>query len=205
MAPPTLPLEAGIAAVRLARAEAEAEVLRQRARRAGPVPGLEEVRGTFVSVLREGELRGCVGFPEPSDPLHRVVPEAARQAVRDPRFEPLRPREVGLATFEVSVLTPPRPLAVPRPEELPGLVRVGEHGLVVRAGRRKGLLLPQVAMEHGLTAEGFLSACCAKAGLDPEAWRWDGLQWHVFEAQAFRELTSGGPVLEASHERPDVA
>lgn len=206
MSPPRLPLDAGTAAVRLARAAAEAEVLRSRARLPSP-GGLDEPRGAFVTVWGDGGgLRGCVGDPEPQGPLRGVVASAARSAVRDPRFDPVRPSELPRLRLEVSVLTPPRPLAVADPERLPDSIRVGEHGLLLHAGRRRGLLLPQVAVEHGFTAEAFLAACCTKAGLRPDAWRArDGLAWHVFEAQVFEELEPRGPVGARGEERPELA
>lgn len=199
-----MPLAAGMAAVRLARAEAEAEVRRERARGRAAIPGLDGVRGTFVTLWHDAALRGCVGYPEADEPLHAVLPMAARGAVRDPRFDPVRPRELEQLRVEVSVLTPPRPL-VASPEALPGLVRVGQHGLVVQRGRLRGLLLPQVAMEHGFDAEAFLSACCAKAGLAREAWRRaDGLAWSVFQAQVFEESEPRGAVVERREERPEL-
>jgi hypothetical protein len=200
--------DAGTSAVRHARAEAEAEVRRARARaKALAPPGLEEPRGAFVSLHREadGELRGCVGYVQPREPLHEVLAQAARGAVRDPRFDPVLPRELAGLLLEVSVLTQPR--ALPRVEaaKLPDLVRIGDDGLVVEAGRHRGLLLPQVALEQGFTAEAFLSACCEKAGLDAEAWRERELRWSVFQAQVFRERSPGGAVEAATSERPEVA
>lgn len=203
---PLLPLDAGIAAVRLARAEAEAEVRRERSRSRAATPSLEPVRGAFVTLWQGPQLRGCIGYPEPDEPLHAVLPLAARGAVRDPRFDPVRPRELALLRVEVSVLTPPRPLEAEAPERLPDLVRIGEHGLVVQRGRMRGLLLPQVALDHGLDAAGFLGACCAKAGLSPEAWRSrDGLRWSTFTAQVFEEEVPSGPVVERRDERPELA
>jgi AmmeMemoRadiSam system protein A len=200
-----LSAEAGEAAVRLARAEAEAEVLGTRARRKAAMPLLALPRGAFVTVHREQELRGCVGYPEARDPLHDVIPMAARSAVRDPRFDVVRPNELPQLTFEVSVLTPAKPLPrLPR-ERVLDAIRVGEHGVVVRSGRNHGLLLPQVAVEHGFTAEAFLRACCEKAGLDPEAWDSPRLAWSLFEAQVFAEAAPRGAVLENLGERPDVA
>jgi hypothetical protein len=200
-----LPLELGTAAVRVARAAAEAEVLRARPRRGQVPPGLDVPRGAFVTLWTGAALRGCVGYGEPHGPLHAVLGDAARGAVRDPRFAPVRPRDLEGLTVEASILTPPAPLRAGRAEELPGLVRVGEHGLIVRRGRHRGLLLPQVALEHGMDAEAFLDAACAKAGLDPGAWRLDGLEWHAFRAQVFREAAPRGPVEEAgSGPRPEL-
>ena len=196
---------AGVEAVRLARREAEAEVLRSRATALPPGAGLEEARGCFVSLHRGGELRGCVGFAEPVRPLREALREAARGAVRDPRFEPVRPRELDALTVEVSVLGLPVPVRAADPLRLPESLRIGEHGLLLQAGRRRALLLPQVALEQGLTPEAFLAACCAKAGLDPDAWRKDGLRWHVFGSQVFREAAPRGEVRAHEEERPEVA
>lgn len=190
--------------MRLARAEAEDEVLRSR-RKARTLDGLDESRGAFVTVHLGDEVRGCAGSVEPDGPLREVVARAARSAVRDPRFAPVRPRELDAVTFEVSVLSSPAPLRHRAASELPELVRVGSHGLVVRSGRRKGLLLPQVAVEQGFTAEQFLGACCHEAGLDREAWRDDGLAWSTFEADVFREEAPRGPISAQRDDRPEVA
>ncbi|HEV8361604.1 MAG TPA: AmmeMemoRadiSam system protein A [Candidatus Thermoplasmatota archaeon] len=200
-----LPVDVGTAAVRHARAHAEAEARRSPVGRSPPPPhGLRERRGAFVTLLCDSELRGCVGYIEPDEPLHAVLARAARGAARDPRFAPLRPSELDALRVEVSVLTPPVALRAPDPELLPELVRVGDHGLIVEAGRRRGLLLPQVAVEQGFTAAQFLGATCAKAGLDPDAWRRDGLRWLAFEAEVWEELAPRGPVDRRGGPRPET-
>lgn len=190
--------------MRLARQAAEDAVLRRPARIVSLDGVFSHPRGAFVTLARAGQLRGCVGFVEPSQALREVLRAAARGAARDPRFPPVLARELAELTVEVSVLSPPRAVAA-EPEALPGLLRIGQHGLIVRRGRRRGLLLPQVPVEHGFTAEEFLAACCAKAGLDRDAWRGPGLDWQVFEAQVFEEESPRGAVRARGDERPEVA
>jgi len=97
--------------------------------------------------------------------LGRTIAECAVSAAReDPRFAPLRPEETENVQIEVSVLTPPAPIAA---ED----VSIGEHGLLIEQGARRGLLLPQVAVEHGLDRERFLQETCRKAGLPLDAWK----------------------------------
>lgn len=138
-------------------------------------------RGAFVTLTKAGALRGCIGFIEPVLPLGRAVIRAAiYAAAEDPRFPPVRAAELEALRLEISVLTPPREIANS------GLVRVGTHGLIVERDGRKGLLLPQVAVDNGWDRETFLCEACAKAGLPRDAWR-RGAKLSVFEAIVFHE------------------
>ncbi|RME75724.1 MAG: AmmeMemoRadiSam system protein A, partial [Planctomycetota bacterium] len=142
-------------------------------------PRLEQRRGAFVTLKREGALRGCLGSVVGTEPLWRsIVRLAVAAATQDPRFAPVTADELERLSEEISVLTPPRPIA---PEE----IEVGRHGLIVQRGPYSGLLLPQVATEHGLDREQFLEHTCLKAGLDRGAWRRAGTGILGFEAQVF--------------------
>ncbi len=139
--------------------------------------------GAFVTLHKRERLRGCVGYIEALTPLHKTVEDCAvAAALRDPRFEPVRPDEVAELRLEISVLSP---LADLRPEQ----VEVGRHGLLVSDGPWRGLLLPQVAVEWKWDREQFLRATCEKAGLPPEAWR-HGARIQAFTAQVFAEPVS---------------
>jgi AmmeMemoRadiSam system protein A len=134
----------------------------------------------FVTLTHRGSLRGCIGYTEAVAPLYRTVQECAvAAATEDPRFPPVTLFEIQEIVFSISVLAPSRPI---RPEE----VRVGTHGLVVTHEGRRGLLLPQVAVEHGWDAETFLSQACIKAGLPPDAWRL-GATIEAFTAEVITE------------------
>lgn len=134
----------------------------------------------FVTLTCEGRLRGCIGFTEAAFPLYKTVQECAvAAATEDPRFSPVEPAELSAIHIEISVLTPMVPV---RPEE----VKVGVHGLMVRKGVRRGLLLPQVAAEYGWDRRTFLSKVCSKAGLPAEEWRKD-VDLYAFTAEVFGE------------------
>ena len=134
----------------------------------------------FVTLLQEGRLRGCIGYTEAAAPLFRTVQECAvAAATEDPRFPPVEPCDVDSIRIEISVLTP---LVPARPEE----IEVGVHGLMVRKGGRRGLLLPQVATEFGWDRREFLSNVCRKAGLPPDGWR-KGAELYAFTAEVFGE------------------
>jgi AmmeMemoRadiSam system protein A len=144
-------------------------------------PIFDELRGAFVTVFVAHQLRGCVGLPEARDPLDYVVRYCARAAAfGDPRFEPITLRDLPELSLEISVLTPLEPLADP------AQVTVGRDGLVVERGAARGLLLPQVATEHGWTREQFLEHTCLKAGLPRDAWQ-RGAGLFRFEALVFGE------------------
>jgi AmmeMemoRadiSam system protein A len=149
------------------------------------MPGADDVRlpdasGVFVTIKRRGQLRGCLGTLQN---LHGLAVEVARCAVEsareDPRFPPVGVDELPEVSLDISVLGPLEEI-VPAPHAF----TVGLHGLVVEQGRRRGLLLPQVAVEFGWTPEQFLSQTCVKAGLPRDAWR-QGATVYRFAAEVF--------------------
>lgn len=151
-----------------------------------PAERLRDPGAAFVTLTRGGRLRGCIGFTEAVEPLYRTVQMCAvAAATEDPRFPPVTPREVDDLRLEISVLTPMVPI---RPEE----VTVGLHGLMIRKGGRRGLLLPQVATEHGWDRLTFLSQLCVKAGLPGHAWE-KGAELFAFSAEVFGEESPGSP------------
>jgi AmmeMemoRadiSam system protein B/AmmeMemoRadiSam system protein A len=146
-----------------------------------PSARLNELRGAFVTLTKDGRLRGCIGYVEPVVPLWQAVREmAVAAATGDPRFSPVTPDELDDLRIEISALSP-----LERCTDPTG-VTVGRHGLVVRLGGRSGLLLPQVPLEQGWDREEFLAHTCRKAGLPPDAWSRDAELW-TFTAQVFHE------------------
>ena len=148
--------------------------------------------GVFVTLNKvEGSshsLRGCIGFPYPVKPLADAVAEVAvSAALRDPRFSPVSKAEMDSIVIEVSVLTPPELLSVERPDQYPSLIEIGRDGLIVARGQNRGLLLPQVPVEWGWDAEEFLTQCCLKARLQPDAWLLPGTEISRFRAIIFAE------------------
>ncbi len=141
--------------------------------------------GAFVTIRKQGELRGCIGYIESPLPLAEVVAEVAvKAALDDPRFAPVSCREFEECTVEVSVLSPLRQIAA-----IEG-IRVGEHGLLIEHGYARGLLLPQVAREYGWDRETFLAYTARKAGLPWDAWKDPGTQIFVFSAEVIEEEKS---------------
>ena len=172
----------------LARQSLTAAVWRQLPDRPAELPPAlhESASGVFVSLHQRGAteepLRGCVGFLEPRRPLWVAVCEAAASAAwKDPRFPPVRAEELPLLEVEISVLSASWPID-------PESIQIGLHGLIVTAGRIRGLLLPQVAAEHHWSAEQFLEQTCCKAGLRSDAWR-HGAQIEAFTAEVFGEIS----------------
>lgn len=168
----------------LARRALEARV--GRAPAPAPEQGgvLDEPRGAFVTIRRDGELRGCLGRIQPGDPLsHTIADLGASVADSDPRFNPVAPAELDEIDVEISILTPEREV------HSVGEIEPGRHGLIVEQGHRRGLLLPQVASEQGWDAETFVSQTCRKAGLPADAWK-HGARMFVFEAEVFGEEDS---------------
>lgn len=145
-----------------------------------PTPHLAEPRGAFTSLYLDGSLRGCVGYVMPVGSVYRAVAETARAAaLEDSRFYPVTLDEGRRLQIELSILSPPRPIS---PEE----VEVGRHGLLITAGFRRGLLLPQVPIEHQWDRIAFLEQTCRKAGLPTDAWQ-QGATIESFTAEVFGE------------------
>ena len=135
----------------------------------------------FVTLTKGEKLCGCVGRTDPAGTLDETVAACAvAAATADPRFPPLRPDELPHVHIEVSLLSPPAPLADP------SALVVGTHGIIVSRDGRRALLLPQVAAEHRWTAETFLAEACRKAGLPADAWC-RGARIEVFTAEVFGE------------------
>jgi AmmeMemoRadiSam system protein A len=150
-------------------------------------PALTAPGAAFVTLHVGGTLRGCIGTLERGRSLWRVVGDmAAAAATRDPRFPPIEVTDLQAMTVEISVLTPDS--VIHRPEE----IEIGRHGLDVRRGGARGLLLPQVAIEHGFDREKFLAATCRKAGLPANAWHDAETEIRVFEAEVFGDEPDRG-------------
>ena len=157
-------------------------------------PGLSDPRGVFTTLYLRGDLpsdlhrqlRGCVGYAVPVAPLYRAVAETARAAAfEDSRFLPVTKEEALKLEVSLSVLSLLFPIH-------PEAVEVGRHGLVISLGARRGLLLPQVSVEHGWDRETFLEQTCRKAGLPPDAWRKTATV-EAFTAEVFADADVEAP------------
>jgi uncharacterized protein (TIGR00296 family) len=200
--PLMLTIDEGRRAVALAREALTAYVDRkERIKPKDLSPAFGEKAGVFVSLHEDGDLRGCIGYPEPVMELSRAIVDSAINAgANDPRFPRVRTEELPKIEIEVTVLTPPRPYDV-RNRDLPSAVKIGKHGLIVRRGMWSGLLLPQVATEWDLDPTDFLCQTCLKAGLPPDSWIDEETEVLYFEGQVFAEVSPGGEVVEKELER----
>jgi uncharacterized protein (TIGR00296 family) len=196
-----LSLHAGNVVVKTARGAAECHLLGRTFPPLGKTsPGLEERQGVFVSLvdrMNGGGLRGCIGTPLADRPLlEQVMAAAVEAATMDMRFRPVGLEELGKLVVEVTILSPLEGFVVEKPLELREKVLVGRDGLVVDGVGSRGLLLPQVAVEEGFDTEEFLSQCCLKAGLPPDAWLTSEVKVSRFQGQVFAEERPNGPVFE---------
>ncbi|MFH1523326.1 MAG: AmmeMemoRadiSam system protein B [Patescibacteria group bacterium] len=146
---------------------------------------LNAKEGAFVTLHKDGQLRGCIGQIVPSEePLWQVVQDMAIAACsEDNRFSPVSEKELDKLDYEVSVLSVPEPIDDWQKIEL------GKHGVIVKKGMHSGVFLPQVATETGWTREEFLSQLCwQKAGLAPDCYKNDPeVELLVYTAQVFSE------------------
>ena len=157
-----------------------------------------DVMGCFVTLHKEGLLRGCIGYPEPIMPLYEGIVSAAENAAfKDPRIPPLEKKELDEINVEISVLTKPKRIDVRNPEDYPKQIVVGRDGLIVRSTFSSGLLLPQVATEYRWNALTFLRQTCVKANLKPEDWRdFDLVRVYKFQSHVYGETSPKGEVIQ---------
>jgi len=164
--------------LQVARAAIAARLEHREISLSAPTPHLAEPRGAFTTLHRDGELRGCVGYVVAVAPLYRTVAETARSAAfDDTRFRPVSLDEIPDLEIHINVLSPLTPAS---PEQ----VEVGRHGLLISREGRRGLLLPEVAVEHGWDRVTFLEHTCRKAGLPLDAWQ-HGATVEVFTTEGF--------------------
>lgn len=150
--------------------------------------GLNFQRGAFVTIHRQGHLRGCIGNFTSQAPLVSTVQEMAQAAAaHDPRFRPVGPGELAELDLEISVLSPLKPISDVSE------IEVGRHGIYIISPRGRGVLLPQVATEQGWDRDTFLDHTCLKAGLAPGCWRQPDVQILIFSAQIFGEKEPPAP------------
>ncbi|MGH7774388.1 MAG: AmmeMemoRadiSam system protein A [Candidatus Binatia bacterium] len=138
--------------------------------------------GAFVSLHKGEELRGCIGTCFPTHPLYETVMEMTEAAAcRDHRVSPINPNELADIRIDISVLSPLQLVREPLSLE------VGKHGLHIASGERRGVLLPQVAIQYGWDMKTFLCQACIKAGMKKNAWQRPETQLSTFTTLIIEE------------------
>jgi len=175
--------------MRLAHLSIREEVMVRPLAKVPSSPHLQEERGAFVSLHKEGKLRGCIGRIAAVTPLDQTVREMARAAaLEDPRFPPVTAEDLDALQVEISVLSTMREIS-------PHEVVVGRDGLLISYNGRRGLLVPQVARQWRWSREMFLAQTCLKAGLPLDQWK-RGATVEAFTAEVFREREPGESLRE---------
>ena len=147
--------------------------------------GLQSRCGTFVTLKRHGQLRGCIGTLTATESIvEGIRRNAGNAAFHDPRFSPLGVKELADIEIEVSVLTEPRPLEYSDDSDLIKKLRVNVDGVILRKDYASATFLPQV-WEQLPRAEDFLGHLCKKAGLPRDAWRTSKLEIMTYQVQYF--------------------
>jgi len=158
--------------------------------RTGKVPevtprseSLQKPFGAFVTLKENGQLRGCIGRFEASEPLYRIIRKmAVSAATEDPRFRPVSTDELGKLEYEISILSSLKKVA--NADE----IVLGKHGVTVSKGFHHGVFLPQVATETGWSKDEFLGELCSqKAGLPFDCWKDPDVDLEIFTAEVFEE------------------
>lgn len=144
---------------------------------------LNKKTGAFVTLKKQGQLRGCIGAFETDMPLYQVVSKmAVGAASQDLRFTPVQEEELDELEYEVSILSPLRKIDDWRK------IEIGKHGVQIRNGAKNGVFLPQVATENNWSREEFLqNLCFNKVGLPKDCYLDPKTELYVFTAQVFDE------------------
>ncbi|MFK5925498.1 MAG: AmmeMemoRadiSam system protein A [Desulfuromusa sp.] len=138
--------------------------------------------GCFVTITRNGHLRGCIGNFQSQQPLFReVATMAVAAASQDPRFPPMSPDELDNFSLEITILSPLKKI------DNTNQIEVGTHGIYIIKEFNRGVLLPQVATEHGWDRETFLRQTCVKAGLPENSWQLAETEIYIFSGQIIHE------------------
>lgn len=151
-------------------------------------PILKKKAGFFCTLKKDGQLRGCVGYPSPIYPLGEVLIKSTIQsAIHDPRFNPMKHHELTSIKIELTVLTTPELLDA-KPSEYSQHIMIGRDGLIVQSlNNPNGLLLPQVPVEQDWSIQQFLEHTCLKAGLHSNSWKDSQLKFYTFHGRIFKE------------------
>ncbi|MFC2098299.1 AmmeMemoRadiSam system protein B [Bacteroidota bacterium] len=142
---------------------------------------LQTHTGAFVTLHKNGELRGCIGRFQPDKPLYEVVRDMAISAsTKDYRFKPVKAGELDEIELEISVLTPLEPISDPSE------IKLGQHGIYIKKGHNSGTFLPQVATQTGWNLEEFLGHC-ARDKAQIGWFGWKDAELYIYEALIFTE------------------
>ncbi len=145
-------------------------------------PELNQTVGCFVTIHKDGQLRGCIGNFVSEQPLHLEVAQmAVAAATADPRFYAMDQNDVGNYSLDISVLSPLNKI-----EDITQ-VEVGVHGIYLEKDYSRGVLLPQVASEQGWDRQTFIEQTCVKAGLSTDAWKSSRTTIYTFTAQVISD------------------
>ncbi len=163
----------------------------------------KENYGAFITLnihdAKDNPLRGCIGYIEPKFALYDVVHKVSiSSAIEDTRFSSVSIDEMDNITIEISILTPPKLIEVSTPNEYLEKIVIGRDGLIAERGMRRGLLLPQVPIDHDRNwdVETFLNHTCSKAWLSSDAWKNINMtKIYSFQAIIFEEKTPRGEVV----------
>lgn len=190
--------EEGQIAVNIARRVIDSAVRNENPGVIEILTSLKDHGGVFTTISKypSNNLRSCIGYSEPVMPIISAIIRSAKSAAsRDMRFRPVREDELNNIVISVSLLTKPSRLLYDDPSDLPHLVKIGTHGLIIRKGEKAGLLLPQVPIEQGWDSEVFLNQVCVKAGLPYKTWKAGKADLFTFTAEVFEEEEPRGTVV----------
>jgi len=148
---------------------------------------LREKRATFVTLLKNGEFRGCIGNILPKFPLYKdVINNSLSAAFSDPRFPQLKYAELKELKIEISILTVPKRIIYNDTDDLLAKIKPGDYGIILQSGFFQATFLPDVWKELP-KKEDFLTNLSLKAGLAPDAWKHPETEFFYYRTENFTE------------------
>jgi AmmeMemoRadiSam system protein A len=148
-----------------------------------------EPRACFVTLYKNGELRGCTGVLVARSPLlQEIIHTSTQTALADPRFTPVQPDEVSALNVEISILTPPVRISISSPSDILKRIRPGIDGVTLIKGPYRATFLPQV-WERVPEPTAFLDLLCQKMGLPRRAWLFTLMDVETYQAEEISEAT----------------
>ena len=150
---------------------------------------LNQDLATFITLKKDGQLRGCIGNLEATGPLLESLTQNARHAAfNDHRFSPLSKEELERVRIDISILSRPVRLQFDDGNDLLAKLRPGTDGVILKKGRARATFLPQVWKQLPRPRH-FMEHLCQKAGLSLESWQDEDIEIYLYQVQSFEEET----------------
>lgn len=151
------------------------------------IPEFEENRGLFVTLMKNGDLRGCIGRIEPVNSIFKHVIQLSKSAAfEDHRFQPLKAKELSQIVIEISLLSVPQIIEGKDNSEKISQIQPFVDGVILKSGSHRSTFLPQV-WDSLPNRDKFIGELCRKAGLTYDYWQQEPIEFSCYQVEHFQE------------------